>query len=172
MLKTELLTQGRSRPFKTQFIMSHTYSKIWMHYIWSTKNREHLINKTLIPKLIEHFKEKYPKGGDIYVDTANGISDHFHLLVGQMPVMSASKVANQIKGESSHWINSHDFIPQKFAWQQGFGVFSVSHSQVQTVRSYILNQQTHHQKISFEEEVKKFLKANDIDFDIETIWNG
>jgi REP element-mobilizing transposase RayT len=140
-----------------------------MHYIWSTKNRQSLISQTLIPQLIEHFKEKYPKGGDIYVDTANGVSDHFHLLVGQKPVMSASKVANQIKGESSHWINSNDFIPAKFAWQEGFGVFSVSYSQVQKVRNYIYNQQSHHQKISFADEIKKFLKSNGIDFDINDI---
>jgi len=145
--------------------IAHTYSRIWMHYIWSTKNREHSISKTLIPLLISHYKEKYSKGGDIYVDTANGISDHFHLLLGQMPVMSASKVANQIKGESSHWINSHDYIPQKFAWQEAYSVFSVSHSQVQSVRNYILNQQVHHQKITFEEELKKFLRANGIALD-------
>jgi REP element-mobilizing transposase RayT len=138
-----------------------------MHYIWSTKNREHIISNTLIPQLIGHFKEKYPAAGDIYVDTANGISDHFHLLVGQKPVMSPSKVANQIKGASSHWINSHDLLPQKFAWQEGFSVFTVSHSQINTVRRYIFNQQTHHKKLSFEEEIKKFLKANDIDFNIK-----
>jgi len=143
--------------------MSHTYSRIWMHYVWSTKNRVPIISKTLIPRLIEHYKTKYPKGGDIYVDTANGVSDHFHLLVGQMPVVSASKVANKIKGESSHWINSNDFIPQKFAWQEGFGVFSVSHSQVQKIRSYIFNQEEHHRKTTFDEEIRKFLKANDID---------
>jgi REP element-mobilizing transposase RayT len=140
-----------------------------MHYIWSTKNRQNLIIKTLVPQLIEHFKEKYPKGGDIYVDTANGVSDHFHLLVGQKPVMSASKVANQIKGEASHWINSIGFISQKFAWQEGYSVFSVSYSQVQKVRNYIYNQQSHHQKISFADEIKEFLKSNGIDFDINNI---
>ncbi len=143
--------------------MSHTYSRIWMHYIWAPKNRVHSLSKTLITKLIEHYKTKYPKGGDIYVDTTNGVSDHFHLLVGQTPVMSASKVANQIKGESSHWINSNDFITQKFAWQEGFSVFSVSHSQVQKIRNYIHNQEEHHRKMTYEEEVRKFLKANDIE---------
>jgi len=61
---------------------------------------------------------------------------------------------------------------QKFSWQEGFSVFSVSHSQVKTVRNYIINQQTHHQKISFEEEIMKFLKANDIDFDIKNAADG
>jgi REP element-mobilizing transposase RayT len=145
-------------------IMIHTYSKIWAHYIWSTKNREPLITDTLIAQLIAHFKEKYVKGGNICVDTANGVSDHFHLLVGQMPVMSASEVANQIKGESSHWVNSHNFIPQKFAWQNGFSVFSVSHSQVQAVRKYIFNQKEHHRNETYAEEIARFLKAHDIYF--------
>jgi putative transposase len=140
-----------------------TYSRIWMHYIWGTKSHQPIISKTLIPKLIAHYKEKYPKGGEIYVDTANGIADHFHLLVGQLPVMAPSKVANLIKGESSHWINSNDFIPQKFAWQDGFSVFSVSHSMVETVRKYIFNQQEHHRKTTFEEEVKRFLEAHEIE---------
>jgi len=145
--------------------MSHTYSRIWHHYIWATKKRLPLINKELKRHLIEHYKSKYPKGGDIYVDTTNGVEEHFHLLVGQSPVMSASKVANQLKGESSHWINSNDFISQKFAWQEGFKVFSVSHSQVQKLRNYIFNQEEHHKKISFEEEYRNFLKANDIEID-------
>jgi REP element-mobilizing transposase RayT len=143
--------------------MSHTYSRIWMHYVWTPKDRAPLISKTLLPLLIQHYKTKYPKGGDVYVDTANGMPDHIHLLVGQMPVISPSKVANQIKGESSHWINSNDFIREKFAWQEGFGVFSVSHSQVQIVRNYIINQQEHHRKITFDEEYNKFLKANEIE---------
>ncbi|MDD3526529.1 MAG: transposase [Bacteroidales bacterium] len=111
-----------------------------------------------------HFKEKYGKGGNIYVDTANGVSDHFHLLVGQMPVMSASEVANQIKEESSHWINGRDFIPQKFVWQNGFSVFSVSHSQVQAVRNYIFTQQEHHRHETYADEIARFLKAHDIYF--------
>jgi putative transposase len=143
--------------------MSHTYSRIWMHYITHTKYNSPLLSKTLIPLLISHYKERYKPGCEVYVDIANGVADHFHLLVGQKPTISPSKVANPIKGESSHWINSNDFIPQKFAWQEGFSVFSVSHSMVNTVRNYILNQEEHHRKITFEEEVKRFLKAHDIE---------
>jgi len=143
--------------------MSHTYSRIWLHYITHTKYNNALLSKTLIPLLTSHFKERYKPGSEVYVDTANGVADHFHLLVGQLPTISPSKVSNLIKGESSHWINSNDFIPQKFAWQEGFSVFSVSHSMVNRVRNYILSQEEHHRKITFEEEVKRFLKAHDIE---------
>jgi len=151
-------------PFQKIMIMTHTYSKIWAHYVWSTKNREPIISKALVAQLIAHYKEKYPSGGDIYVDTANGVADHFHLLIGQLPVASASKVADQVKGESSHWINSHDFISQKFTWQNGFSVFSVSHSQIQAVRNYIYKQQEHHHYETYSEEIARFLKAHDIYF--------
>jgi REP element-mobilizing transposase RayT len=148
--------------------MSHTYSRIWNHYVWSPKDRAAILNSKLIAALIKHYKTRYPKGGDIYVDTVNGVDDHIHLLIGQKPVVSPSKVANQVKGESSHWINSNDFLEEKFAWQDGFGVFSVSHSQVERVREYIKNQQEHHKKITFEEEYRKFLKVNDIVIDEDT----
>jgi len=145
--------------------MSHTWSRIWMHYTWSPKNRAPILSKKLLTVLKERLKSKYPKGGEIYVDTVNGIADHIHLLVGLKPTISASKAANQLKGESSHWINSNDIIPQKFAWQEGFGVASVSHSGVQRVRKYIFDQEEHHRKLTYEEEIRKFLKA----FEIEII---
>jgi len=143
--------------------MSHTWSRIWMHYTWSPKDREPILSKKLIPLLLEHFKSKNPKGGEIYVDTVNGIADHIHLLVGLKPTISPSKAANLLKGESSHWINSNDFISQKFAWQEGFGVASVSHSGVQRLRKYILDQAEHHRTITYQEEIQKFLKAFEID---------
>jgi len=143
--------------------MSHTWSRIWMHYTWSPKDREPILSKKLIPLLLEHFKSKNPKGGEIYVDTVNGIADHIHLLVGLKPTISPSKAANLLKGESSHWINSNDFISQKFAWQEGFGVASVSHSGVQRLRKYILDQEEHHRTITYQEEIQRFLKAFEID---------
>lgn len=134
-----------------------------MHYIWSPHDRATILSKKLITLLTEHFKSKYPKGGEIYVDTVNGISDHIHLLVGLKPTISPSKAANLLKGESSHWINRHDFIPHKFAWQEGFGVASVSHGKAQEIRDYIFKQQEHHRKITYMEEIQRFLKAFEID---------
>ena len=147
----------------------HNYARIWMHYVWTTHNRENIMNQDLIKALIEHFKAKYPTGEDVYVDTVNGVSNHVHLLVGQQPVMSCSKVANQLKGESSHWINAGGFLSTKFAWQTGFGVFSVSHSQVQNIRNYIYDQQEHHRKITYEEEVERFLKHYGLEPDDELL---
>jgi REP element-mobilizing transposase RayT len=138
--------------------MSHTYHKIWLHYIWATKYRKPLITKNLKIKLNGHIK-KNAKDNDIYIDTVNGIVDHIHLLVGLYPSQCPSYIANMIKGESSNWINKNDFIKQKFAWQGGYSVFSVSESNVQKVREYIMNQEEHHKKMTYEEEIEKFLKV-------------
>jgi len=143
--------------------LSHTYHKIWLHYIWATKNRQPLITKDWKNKLIHHFKE-YGKENDIYVDTANGIPDHFHLLIGLKPSQSPAQVANLLEGESSSWINKNDFIKAKFNWQQGYSVFSVSASGVDDVRKYIKNQEEHHKKMTYQEEVEKFLKAYGIQY--------
>lgn len=89
--------------------MSHTYHKIWLHFVWATKNRTSLISKELKPKLIRHFKE-YSEKNEIYIDTVNGISGHFHFLIGLYPKQSPAKVANLIKGELSAWINKNDFM--------------------------------------------------------------
>ena len=138
--------------------MSHTYHKIWLHFIWSTKERTSLITKRLKKGLIKHFKE-YGHENGIYVDTVNGVQDHLHFLIGLDPTQSPSKIANLLKGESSNWVNKNDFLKAKFAWQEGYSVFSVSESHVKRVRDYIINQELHHRKMTYLEEVEKFLQA-------------
>ncbi len=106
----------------------------------------------------------YENGGP-GIDTVNGGFDHIHLLVSINPTQNTSNVVNLIKGESSNWINKNDFIRTKFAWQEGFGVFSVSPKDIELVRNYIKNQEDHHRKMTFKEEVNKFLKTYNITLD-------
>ncbi len=142
-----------------------------MHFVWSTKKRERIITKELNQNLILHFKE-YGEENSIYVDTVYGEMEHVHLLAGLKPTQAPSDIANLIKGESSHWINSNNFIRGKFIWQRGFSVFSVLESQVDKVRRYIRNQparlvtrsggEEHHRKISYKEELNRLLKHHGI----------
>ncbi|NQT96926.1 MAG: transposase, partial [Candidatus Marinimicrobia bacterium] len=90
--------------------------------------------------------------------TANGDMDHVHLLTGLKPTKAPSDIANLIKGESSHWINSNNIIRNKFSWQCGFSVFSISESHVDKVRRYISNQEERHRKKSYQEELNDLLK--------------
>ena len=105
---------------------------------------------------MDHIRN-YGKQNKINIVEINGVGNHIHLMINQKPVQSASQIANLIKGESSHWVNSNDIISLKFAWQEGFSVFSVSPSHIQRLRKYIINQEEHHRKMTYEDEVKKFL---------------
>lgn len=95
----------------------------------------------------------------------NGIADHVHILLGYRPHQSLSDLLQDIKGSSSKWINEKKFTLSKFAWQEGYGAFSYSHSDVSKVINYIKNQEEHHKKLTFLDEYKSFLKTYDVAFD-------
>ena len=139
--------------------MSHSLLKIWIHgVVFGTKDRTALINKTFETDLYNHIKQKLEEDLDCKVRAINGTEDHIHLLFLLSPNFSVGDIFKNIKGESSHWINQSDFVNTKFAWQIGYGAFSVSESMVKDVELYIKNQKVHHQKMTYEEEVELFTK--------------
>jgi REP element-mobilizing transposase RayT len=92
------------------------------------------------------------------MDTVNCVDDHLHLLISLGSEQSISKVAMLLKGESTHWINKHNLIKLKFEWQDEYMAISVSESNVELLRKYILSQEEHHRKKSFTEEYNEFIK--------------
>lgn len=138
--------------------MSHAYTKLWVHAVFSTKNWEPLITPSIEENIYKHIREIFSEH-QITLKVINGMPDHVHLLFLQNPKISISDTIKNIKGNTSHWINYEDLIPQKFAWQVGYGAFAVSESQVNKVYNYIQNQKTHHKKLTFEAEYQRFLKA-------------
>lgn len=98
----------------------------------------------------------------------NGVSDHVHLLVKLRPTISVSDFLSKLKSNSSGWAKRQ--TKGRFAWQERYGAFTVSESQVDNVRLYIRNQERHHQKMTFEEEFKALLKAHKLDFDEAHLW--
>ena len=119
------------------------FIKVWIHFIWSTKNREKLISKKLKPELLNHIKEN-AKSKEIYIDTIECVSDHIHILVSMKGEQSISKISMLIKGESSFWVNRGNLLNTKFEWQDEFIAVSVSESVLPKVREYIKNQEEHH----------------------------
>ena len=95
----------------------------------------------------------------------NGTSDHIHLFIGLKPSMNISELVRDIKNNSSNFINKNGFVKGKFAWQESYGVFSYSHSQINQVYNYILNQEQHHHKKTFKEEYIEFLQKFEIEYD-------
>ena len=138
------------------------YVKVLIHYIWSTKNRGHLITKEIKPLLLSHIKENSLKKG-IFIETLNCVSDHIHLLVSLGREQTIAKTAMLIKGESSFWANREKNLKNKFEWQDEYIALSVSYSAIEKVRVYILNQEQHHKKKTFSEEYNEFLKAHDFE---------
>lgn len=131
--------------------MPHSINKIWIHAIWSTKNRMPLIHATIENK-IHHFIREQLREQGCPVRIINGMSDHVHCLFLLNSQKSISEVIKQIKGSSSHFINENNFINEKFAWQTGYAAYSVSESVVEKVLQYIKNQKQHHHKKSFQSE--------------------
>jgi REP element-mobilizing transposase RayT len=95
----------------------------------------------------------------------NSMPDHLHLFFGFRPDQSLSDLMRLVKGESSEWLNKQDFIKSKFKWQEGYGAFSYSRSQIKTVAEYIENQEEHHRKKTFLEEYQQFLEHFEVEFD-------
>jgi len=99
-----------------------------------------------------------------------GTEDHIHLLCTLPPKKSLYEMIQRIKGHSSRWVNENSIYERKFNWQSGYGIFSVSRSQVSSVREYILNQEVHHKKMSFKDELRLLLDKHNINFEEEYIW--
>jgi len=158
MQKLLQINQNNEDNYNSIIMSTQTYHNIWMHFIWTAKKREKVLNKNLKSKLIKHYFD-YAKENDIKIDIINGDMDHLHFLIQLQPKQNPSNIANLLKGESSNWINKNDFLRGKFAWQSGYAVFSVSQSKVKTVRNYINNQEEHHRQKSFKEEYESFMKV-------------
>lgn len=139
-----------------------SYTKIWLHCVWSTKNRENTILHSFRPVLLSHFREQAQEK-NIFLDYINAHKDHVHALINLGRNHTIADVMHQLKGESSYWINKMKVMPFKFSWQDDYFAVSVSHSHVEKVRKYIKNQDEHHKKMSWDEEVELFLEKYDFE---------
>ncbi len=139
--------------------MPHSFNKIWIHAIWSTKERMPLIDSSVEQKLYQFISDQLRELG-CPVRIINGMPDHIHCLFLLNRQKSIAEVIKQIKGSSSHFANQNNLIPEKFAWQTGYAAYSVSESVVEKVFQYIKNQKQHHQKKMFRQEYEDFLKLN------------
>src|SRR5260221_5244977 len=136
-----------------------SFVKIWVHLVFATKNREPLLEQEFRYDIHKHIIENCAEKG-IFLQSINGYTDHLHCLISLGKDQSIAKVSQLIKGESSFWINKNNLTSEKFSWQDDYFAVSVSESQVQAVINYIKNQEKHHSKKSFDEEVNEFMKRN------------
>ncbi|HOE65463.1 MAG TPA: IS200/IS605 family transposase [Candidatus Hydrogenedentes bacterium] len=149
--------------------MGHTYTQCFVHFVFSTKERRNLIVESIRERLWEFIGGIARKNGMMAI-TIGGTGNHVHVLIALPATMDIAKAAQLLKGGSSKFV--HETFPEVtgFAWQQGYGGFSVSASQRDKVVEYIRAQEEHHRELTFEEEFIAVLRKHDIEFDPKYVW--
>lgn len=152
--------------------MAGTYSQIYIQIVFAVNGRENLLQKPWRNEVFKYIAG-IVKGKNQKSIIVNGVANHVHLFVGLKPSISVSDLVRDIKNNSSNFINEQKFVRGRFSWQEGFGSFSYSHSQIEQVYQYILSQEEHHKKKSFREEYLDFLKKFDVEYDEKYLfeWN-
>jgi putative transposase len=153
-----------------ELAMAGTYTKLYYHIVFSTKNRQPFINQTIETELHKYICGiiRNLEGSCIEI---NGASDHLHILAIIPPKISISDALRSIKAGSSKWI--HESKPDRsgFGWQDGYSAFTVSASQVEFVRQYIRDQKSHHQERDFKSELRGLLDRHGIEYDERYLWD-
>ncbi|SHO59915.1 IS200/IS605 family transposase [Algoriphagus zhangzhouensis] len=133
------------------------FIKIYIHLVWSTKNRQPFLNsRELRIKVWNHIRENALQKG-IFVDFVNGFSDHCHCLISLGKDQTIQKTVQLLKGESSFWINKNKLTEEKFEWQDEYFAVSIAELMLDNVREYIKNQEDHHRKKSYAQEYEEFI---------------
>lgn len=150
--------------------MPSTYSNILLHVVFSTKKRARMIIEDVEPRLHAYL------GGIVRVEKGvsyqiGGTADHVHLLIRWHTDGKIGDLLRTVKSRSSAWLHKEFPVMSPFAWQEGYGVFSVSKSQADKVERYILNQAKHHRKMTFQEELIGLLDAHGIEYDDRYLWD-
>jgi len=144
--------------------MANTYTQIHIQTVFAVQNRQSLIRDEWKNDLYKYMTAII-QNNDHKLLQINGIPDHVHILFGLRPVQSLSDLMKHVKQDSSKWINQNKLVKRKFSWQEGYGAFSYSKSQLPRVIKYIQNQQEHHKTKTFREEYLALLEAHGVDYD-------
>jgi REP element-mobilizing transposase RayT len=144
--------------------MANTYTQIHIQVVFTVRNRECIISSLWKNDLFKYITGII-QNNQHKVLAINGMPDHVHILFGMRPIQSLSDLMQDVKGNSSKWINQNHFIKEHFSWQEGYGAFSYSKSQISNVIHYINNQEEHHKKMLFLDEYIRMLKESEILYD-------
>ena len=153
-----------------QQLMANTYTSLHYHIIFSTKNREPWLNKEIETKVWSYLGGIARQNG-LKPVKIGGVEDHVHLLIAMPPTLSLSETLKQIKGASSGWMKETFPNCRGFGWQDGYGAFTVSKSQMSEVEDYIGGQREHHRIKSFAEEYRAFLDKHGVEYDERYLWD-
>jgi putative transposase len=147
-----------------------TFSQIYIQIVFAVKGRESLIHSHCETEIYKYITGIISNKNQKLI-AINGMPDHIHILIGMKPSCNLSDLVREIKKSSNDFINDKRFVKGKFSWQEGFGAFSYSHSNLTQVIKYIENQKTHHAVRSFRDEYFELLKEFEIDFKPEYLYD-
>lgn len=143
--------------------MAGTFSQIYIQIVFAVQNRESVIHSSWEEELYKYISG-IVRNKEQKMLAINGMPDHIHFFIGMKPSCCLSNLIREVKKSSNDFITEKKFSKYKFNWQEGYGAFSYSHSQIDSVVKYIMNQKEHHRKLTFREEYLDFLKKFEIEF--------
>ncbi|UQD57519.1 IS200/IS605 family transposase [Flavobacterium sp. K5-23] len=149
--------------------MANTYTQIHIHFVFAVKFRDGIMQANWVEDLYKYMTGIIQNNNHKLL-AINGMPDHIHILIGLRPAQSISDLMKDVKQSSSKWINENKLTSRHFEWQEGYGAFSHSKSQINQVINYIQNQELHHKKKTFIEEYIDFLEKVEIDYDEKFIF--
>ena len=150
--------------------MAQSLSKIYVHAIFSTKNRLPCLEPAICTEL-------YPYAATVLKNLAcrpiqiGGAEDHLHILCILSKNVAVAKLIEEIKKPTSKWLKTKGAAFGKFGWQNGYGAFSVSQSHLESVRTYVAGQEKHHRTVTFQEEFRRFLERYQVEYDERYVWD-
>ena len=150
--------------------MPKSLAQIYTHIVFSTKNRSPLIKRRIRNEL-RLYMSKILQNHDTPVLEIEAVKDHVHILCSLSKNNALCKIIEEVKKSSSKWIKTKDEINPEFYWQNGYGAFSVSSSQLDDVSDYIRNQEKHHRRITFQEEFRRLLTRYNLECDERYVWD-
>jgi putative transposase len=150
--------------------MANTFTQIYIHVVFAVRERESLIKPEWKEELFKYITGILKNQG-IKLIAIGGVKDHIHILFGLNPTIALSDLVREVKASSSKFINEEKFVRGKFYWQEGFGAFSYSRSQIDAVAKYILNQEEHHSGKSFKDEYIALLDRFEVEYDDRYLFN-
>jgi putative transposase len=149
--------------------MANTYHQIYLQFVFAVKYRAAVLDKACRNKVFGVIGNLINEANCKTI-IVNGVEDHVHCFAGLRPVVSVSELMKTVKAKSSKYINDHSLTPERFEWQEGYGVFSYHQSMVDTIYKYIQQQEEHHKIQTFSQEYLELLKEFKVEYDVQYIF--
>jgi putative transposase len=149
--------------------MAGTYSQIYIQIVFAVQGRQNLLQKPWRDEVFKYMCGIIRNKGHKPI-IVNGVSDHVHAFIGLRPVMALADLVRDVKNNSTNFINDSKWVKSRFCWQEGYGAFSYSQSQIPYVYNYILNQESHHSQQTFQAEYLDFLKKFEVEHNVKYLF--